>query len=128
VAGIDGESRALRKYPGGKRELEMRSISLRLRDARSGEAVTPWLEHRQTDRPGGFRLTGWAFSGDGKLLATTTGYRGPGEGRRGEIRVWDTATGKLLDQRSTGFVRNVAFLEDSKTLVYSADELNVDGA
>jgi hypothetical protein len=134
LIGIGDTSRGLREYPGGKLKLEVHGAAVRLCDAGTGEAVTPLLKHRQTDRPGGWKITCWAFSPDGKLLVTGVGYHGRSEGRGqrgeslGEVRVWDVATGKLLAERTTGFVHAVAFLADSKTLIFAAEAHEVDGA
>jgi hypothetical protein len=134
LVGIGDASNGLKEYPGGKLKLEIRRASAWLHDTKTGEAVTPLLNHRQTDRPGGWRITCWAFSPDGKLLVTGTGYHGRPEGRGsrgeslGEIRVWEVATGKLLAKRNAGYVQAVAFLKDSKTLVIAAEQSEVDGA
>jgi hypothetical protein len=133
LVGIGDASKGLREHPGGKLKLVVRGASAWLCDAKTGETASPVMKHEQTDRPGGWKITCWAFSADGKLLVTGVGYhREPGRGERreslGEIRVWDIATGKLLAKRSAGYVHAVAFLKDSKTLIFSAEVHEVDGA
>jgi hypothetical protein len=133
LVGIGDASEGLREHPGGQLKLVVRGASAWLGDAQTGEAASPVMKHEQTDRPGGWKITCWAFSADGKLLVTGVGYhREPGRGDRreslGEIRVWDIATGKLLAKRSAGYVHAVAFLKDGKTLIFSAEVHEVDGA
>jgi len=72
-----------------------------------------------------------AFSPDGKLVATGTGKipsewtRGEESGDEGEVRVWDTATGKLLASKSCRYyVTDVAFLPNGKTVRVRTDPIN----
>ncbi|MCE9555260.1 MAG: hypothetical protein K8T91_18065 [Planctomycetes bacterium] len=76
----------------------------------------------------------WAFSPDGKYVATGAGS-GPHDDRNfeatnvGDIRVWDAKTGEFLAtvRGSLGKVKRVAFREDSKTVEYTALRYNIDG-
>jgi WD40 repeat protein/tRNA A-37 threonylcarbamoyl transferase component Bud32 len=68
-----------------------------------------------------------AFSPDGKRLAFAVGIRGnPGSGRstRGEVKVWDAATGgeTLMLKGHTSLVTSVAFSTDVKRIASSDDE------
>jgi WD40 repeat protein len=61
---------------------------------------------------------GIAFSLDGKWLAA-------GGGGPGEVRVWDTATGKLLstlEGRITGGIESIALSPDGKWLAAGGDD------
>jgi hypothetical protein len=130
LEGFADASKGLREYPGGKLVLEIRGASAWLRDAKTGEAVTPLLKHRLTDRAGGWKITCWAFSPDGKLLVTGTGYAAGQGGEResmGEVRVWEVPAGKLLAKASSGYVHGVAFLPDSQTLAVAAEVHLEDG-
>jgi hypothetical protein len=121
----------LSSCPGGKVKLELDGLTARLRHAASGEAIGTPLSHRSPGREGG-KIVAWAFSPDGKLLVTAMGYEsGQGKEREsmGDIRAWEVATGNLLATREhgLGYVHGVAFLPDSKTLLFSADTFEVDG-
>ncbi len=120
----------LTECPGSKIKLEVDGLTGQLRNATTNEAIGPQLRHSSSGD--GAKIVCWAFSPDGKLLATGAGYKnksGDGESM-GEIRVWDVATGKLLAKRrrGMGYVHGLAFLKDSKTLVFLADIYRVDGA
>jgi hypothetical protein len=78
-------------------------------------------------------MTDWAFSPDGKLVVTGSGYR-EGGGRSGDktsvgqIRVWEVATGDLVSTYSgVGYVKRLAFSKDSKKVLYDAEKHEVDG-
>jgi RNA polymerase sigma factor (sigma-70 family) len=60
-----------------------------------------------------------AFSPDGKALAAGGGVHHSGEGSKGELRLWDPATGKLLAQvvGHKNRVTRLAFTADGKALV-----------
>src|SRR6516162_5027023 len=68
-------------------------LTARLVEAASGNPVGPELRHRP--RRDGMRITSWAFSADGTLLATASS-EGEGVDTVGEVRVWDIATGKSV--------------------------------
>jgi WD40 repeat protein/predicted Ser/Thr protein kinase len=61
-----------------------------------------------------------AFSPDGRLLASASGFRSefPGGGSEGEVKVWDMATGRektVLKDRTTGG-NSIAFSRDGRLL------------
>jgi hypothetical protein len=90
----------------------------------SGIPAGPVLSHSR--RRAGMRITTWAFSPDGRLVATASSA-GDGVDTVGEVRVWDVATGRLLAVATDagyalGRVSTVAFSEDGKAvLVHCAD-------
>ena len=100
-------------------------LTARVVEAASGRPVGPDLRH--SPRRTGMRLNTWAFSDDGRLLATASS-EGEGVDTVGEVRVWDVATGKLLavatDARyALGRVHTVAFA-DSRTLLVGCDDIS----
>jgi hypothetical protein len=121
----------LGECPEGKVKLEVSGLTARLRDARTGALIGEPLRH-SVDRRGA-KISCWAFSPDGRLLAIGAGYDGR-DGEReslGELRVWDTATGALVatyeNPSPLGAVRGVIFHKDSKTVVFQADRYAEDG-
>jgi WD40 repeat protein len=119
----------LRRCPGGKVTLEVDGQSARLYDAAT--AIGFDLRHTM-DRPGS-KITCWAFSPDGKLLATGAGYttkEGKGESL-GQLRIWEVSTGRRIKtpfDHTLGRILGVAFHKDSKTVIFRAEGLKVDGA
>ena len=100
-------------------------LTARLVEAATGKPVGPELRH--SPRRDGIRINTWAFSDDGRLLATASS-EGEGVDTVGEVRVWDVATGKLLavatDARyALGRVHTVAFA-DSRTLLVGCDDIS----
>lgn len=129
----DTESRpkGLQECPGGKVELKVSGLVAQLYDGKFGRPIGEPLRHMIHDRKEG-QINCWAFSPDGTLLVIGAGYTSGGKEREsiGQIRVWDTATGKLVleyDGRNIGSVSGVAFLKDSKTIQFKADTLEIDG-
>ena len=74
----------------------------------------------------------WAFSPDGKLVATGSRCR---DGSEGRIYVWDAATGTLAarfregekERGGLGNVKGLAFSMDGKTVLFDAGEFEIDG-
>jgi WD40 repeat protein len=100
-------------------------LTARLVEVASGKPVGPELRHSR--RRDGMRLTAWAFSADGRLLATASS-EGDGVDTVGEVRVWDVATGKPVatatDARyALGRVYTLAFA-DSRTLLVGCDDIS----
>jgi WD40 repeat protein len=87
----------------------------------------------QLNPPTGLKITCWAFSPDGKLVATGAGYKrvidGEVQENEGEVRVWEVAGGRLLatERRDLGWVTRVAFSADGKTVLVEAEPFEVDG-
>jgi hypothetical protein len=81
----------------------------------------------------GERITCWAFSPDGKLVATGSGYRsGWIVGERtsiGQVRVWAVPTGNLVATypHEVGYVHGLAFSKDGKKVLFDADKYEIDG-
>jgi WD40 repeat protein len=126
---------ALRACPGGKVQLRVStSGSARLHDAATGKPIGGELCPDRRGCGATMRVTSWAFSPDGKLVAVAAGDKQPGPisgspTSVGDIRVWDTATGKLVASLpgAVGWVRGVAFAADGRTVLYRADKHEVDG-
>ena len=76
LAAADTEVRphGLAACPGGKVKLHVAGMTAELRDAASGNALAPPLRHLAPNEDGA-KIVCWAFSPDGKLLATATGYK-----------------------------------------------------
>lgn len=118
-----------RTSPDGKLTVMIEGLSARLIDAASGKPVALPLVHRALRADS--RITAWAFSLDGKRLAVGTGdARGKARGdSAGEVRVWDVATGKLLDSihpahGDIGYVHVIAFSADGKSILVDCLELS----
>lgn len=68
---------------------------------------------------------GLAFSPDGRTLATSSGsFRRP---RRGEVRLWDVATGQMRGEplKHEGFVYAIAFSPDGRTLATGSGDFDL---
>jgi WD40 repeat protein len=113
--------------PDGKRTVKLvDDLRAQVVDVGSGAAAGPVLCHSRR-RPG-MRLHAWAFSPDGRLLATASS-QGEGEDTVGEVRVWEVGGGRLLavatDARyPLGRVRTIAFAPDGKTVLVHCDDVS----
>lgn len=92
----------------------------------SNRPAGPVLRHSQ--RRDSMRLHTWAFSPNGRLLATASS-EGKGEDTVGEVRVWEVATGKLLKvatdgKYDLGRVRTLAFSADSSAVLIHCQEIS----
>jgi WD40 repeat protein len=116
-----------RTSPDGRLAVRLEGdLAARVVDARSGRPASPALRHGL--RREGMRINAWAFSPDGKLLATASSHTAD-EDSVGEVRVWEAATGKLLatatDARhDLGWVWTLRFTPDSRTVLVGCDPIS----
>jgi len=92
----------------------------------SGMPVGAPLRH--SPRREGMRIHTWAFSADGRLLATASS-EGDDEDTVGEVRVWEVPTGKLLAVATDAYydlgrVHTVAFAADNRTVKVHCEEIS----
>jgi WD40 repeat protein len=133
-------SGAIRDSPGKNIKIKVYGSTAQLYDADTGKSIGPELYHDpsrilvnpRTD----LSITCWAFSPDGKLIATGAGYKrvsrwGDVQENDGEVRVWEVATGKLLATERKGLwlgtVKRVAFSKDGKTVLVEAEQFDYSG-
>lgn len=117
-----------RKDPAGKLGVRVKGRTAQLYSLRSGKLIGPPLQH--LDRRPDTRITCWAFSPNGKLLATATGDpKGKAEGdSAGEVIVWDVATGQdvaTVSDRTddVGYVNAIAF-KNNRVLLVDCDDIS----
>jgi WD40 repeat protein len=114
-----------RTSPDGKLTLRVvRRLKAQVVDARTGKPAGPLLAHEGVGvRP--MHINTWAFSPDGKLVATAAGDNSQRDDTAGSVRVWEVATGKLLavPQHDVGWVHSIAFT-GKRTVVIHAEELS----
>ncbi len=124
---------ALLADPTDRVRIRVEGATVLLSDAGTGKPIGGDLLHeRSLTQKGGMKVTCWAFSPDGKLVATGTGFhlhQRSGDVNDGRICVWEAATGVLVEVAPgrTGTIRGLAFKEDSRTLLFQCDPYEVDG-
>jgi hypothetical protein len=107
-------------------------VLARLYDTKAGKLVGSKLYHDRLVQWGREQITCWAFSLDGKLVATGSGYReksGPDKTSVGQVRVWEVPGGELVATYpgSLGYVTAVAFSKDGKKVLVQAESHEIDG-
>jgi len=128
-------SKGLRECPGGKAKVELTGGAAQLADAQTGKRLGVALTHDRAE----FNVTKsvitcWAFSPDGKLVATGSRCQ-LRDGSEGQLCVWDVATGKRVAQyrggqrrdERIGNVLGVAFGADGGTVLFKANGFQLDG-
>src|SRR5262245_1699801 len=128
-------SKGLTECPGGKVKIELSGAAAHLAEAKTGKQIGVALTHdRAQFNVAKSVIACWAFSPDGKLVATGSRCQ-LREGSEGQICVWDVATGKRVAQYRGGERRNerignvlgVAFSADGGTVLFQAKGFQLDG-
>jgi hypothetical protein len=128
VRGTKVATEGLQQCPGAKVKLKVAGQDAQLYHGAAMKPLGPKLRHN-VDRTGA-AISCWAFSPDGKLLATGASYTNHKGDREslGQIRIWEVATGRLVACKDNlGEVQGVAFRNDGKTLLFRADYREIDG-
>jgi hypothetical protein len=127
--------KTLERSPDGRLALRvawLRPTTARLWDREAGKWVGERLLHEPEEGWMATEITCWAFSPDSSLVATGSGFAKKtfdGPISTGQIKVWDTATGKLVAECKDplGYVEALAFSKDGKTVLYKAQRYEVEG-
>jgi hypothetical protein len=107
-------------------------VLARLHDTEKARTVGSKLYHDRLVQWGREQITCWAFSPDGKLVATGSGYReksGPDKTSVGQVRIWEVPDGGLVATypAALGYVTAVAFSKDGKKVLVQAESYVIDG-
>jgi WD40 repeat protein len=121
----------LRESPDGKLKVRADGPKVVLIDTATRKPVGTAMTHDAPpiNRKEVMVVSCWAFSPDGKLLATGAGYKSRDGDNEGQVCVWDVATGRCVAQMSMriGRVGKVAFTKDGSTVRYRAEAWAIDG-
>ncbi len=112
---------AARLSPDNQRLYLARSDALNYRYSIQCLDLATGKELWQTELQRDFGLTALALSPDGRVLVSGSGFEDP------TIRVWDTATGRLLVRLDghNGWVCKLAFAKDGRRLISSATDQSI---
>lgn len=113
--------------PDGRLTVKTIGHDAQMIEVATGEPIGPILAHPDNNRPNKRRVI-WAFSPDGRLLATafTADTQGEGDGV-GYVRVWRVPTGEPLakpEDLLIGYVHALAFSADATRLMIDCDPLS----
>jgi hypothetical protein len=129
-------TKALTACPGGKVKIELSGAAAQLSEAKTEKRIGSPLTHDRAEANAAKSvITCWAFSPDGRLVATGSRCANR-DGSEGQICVWETATGaRVAEYRGSGKrkaerlgnVTGLAFGEDGKTIRFQAKGFELDG-
>ena len=129
-------TRALTACPGGTVTIELSGGAAQLADAQTAKRIGAPLRHDRAEaNVAQSVITCWAFSPDGRLVATGSRCANR-DGSEGQICVWETATGaRVAEYRGSGKgkaerlgnVTGLAFGADGKTIRFQAKGFELDG-